>query len=191
MRYFVREKLLFFDDEFRILDDTGTEAFVVSPNGEGEWRFLDSDGLEHARIREVSGVFRKTYEIFRGSQKCAAMHRDWFSIFHWRFTVELPDHAEYTASGNFPDHEYEIHRAGAVVARVSRRWFAMHDAYGVHFAPGADTVLLLSAAVMIDHFLHLEACPPKPHAIDPPFVHVIPGIMGAAVGEGNGTLVRP
>jgi uncharacterized protein YxjI len=54
------------------------------------------------------------------------------------------------AHGNVVDHEYEIERDGDTVAKISKKWFRVRDAYGVDIAAGEDTALILAITVAID-----------------------------------------
>ena len=38
------------------------------------------------------------------------------------------------------------------VARISRSWFRIRDAYGVEVAPGEDAALMISIAVALESF---------------------------------------
>jgi uncharacterized protein YxjI len=58
--------------------------------------------------------------------------------------------------GDFLDREYAFERGGSEVARVSKRWFALTDTYGVEIADGEDDVLILASSVVIDMICHSD-----------------------------------
>jgi uncharacterized protein YxjI len=77
--------------------------------------------------------------------------------FSWgKFTVDVPGPDDLEAQGNFLDHEYTFERGGEVVAHVSKRWFKWTDTYGIE-VEGADDVLVLASAVVIDMVCHQES----------------------------------
>jgi uncharacterized protein YxjI len=54
------------------------------------------------------------------------------------------------AHGRVGDHEYEIERDGATVAKISKKWFRVRESYGVEVAAGEDAALILAITVAID-----------------------------------------
>jgi uncharacterized protein YxjI len=96
----------------------------------------------------------KTYQIFHGGDLAAVVKKELFSLFHHRFTVDVPGPDDLEAEGNFTDHDYTISRYGKVVATVSKKWFSFADTYGIEIANDEDQVLLLACAVVIDQACH-------------------------------------
>ncbi len=158
MRYLIREKLLCLGDDFRILDDSGRDAFLVDGRAFTLFReklsFRDPMGNELAFIRERLLALRKSYEIHRGGRLAAVVRKDLFNLFRCHFTVDVPGPDDYDAQGSFLDHEYTFRRGGRVVARVSKQWFTVRDTYGVDIVEGEDDVLVLAGAVVIDQLCH-------------------------------------
>ena len=70
--------------------------------------------------------------------------------------MDVPGPDDLEARGNFLDHEYTFERGGQIVARVSKTWFKLTDTYGVEIA-GADDVLILASAIVIDMVCHQES----------------------------------
>jgi uncharacterized protein YxjI len=68
--------------------------------------------------------------------------------------VDVPGPDDLEAHGDFLDHEYVVERGGRVVARVSKKWFALADTYAVDIEEQQDDVLVLAAAVVIDLVSH-------------------------------------
>jgi len=82
--------------------------------------------------------------------------KELFALLHHRFTVDVPGPDDLEAKGDFLDHEYVFTRGGREVARVSKRWFALADTYGVEIADGEDDVLILASAVVVDQACHRD-----------------------------------
>jgi len=71
-----------------------------------------------------------------------------------RYSVDFDEGDDYTAKGNFIDHEYEIERDGEKVAEVSKKWFRVRDTYGVEILGDQDVALVLAVTVCIDAMSH-------------------------------------
>jgi uncharacterized protein YxjI len=66
------------------------------------------------------------------------------------YVIEAADGGSLEVHGHVGRYNYEIRRAGDVVAAVSRNWFRAHDAYGVEVSIGEDEAMLVAAAVAIE-----------------------------------------
>jgi uncharacterized protein YxjI len=88
--------------------------------------------------------------IERGGRPHATVRRELLTLLHPHYSIDVEGGQTLEAEGSITEHEYEIRTSGQVVALVSRRWFSVHDTYGIAAAPGQDDVLLLAAAVCID-----------------------------------------
>ena len=95
-----------------------------------------------------------TYEISRGGKQLALVKKSLFTLFSCKFTVDVPGPDDLEASGSFTDHDYAFVRGGHEVARVSKKWFALTDSYGVEIKEGEDDVLILASTVVIDMCCH-------------------------------------
>lgn len=51
---------------------------------------------------------------------------------------------------------FEIRDGSQVVARISRKWFTIRDAYGVDVAPGQSDAFIIAIAVCLDRIHHDE-----------------------------------
>ena len=154
-RYKLRRKLFSIGEDFWVENDRGERVFKV--DGKvlriRETFVLESaDGAELATVEAKLIAIRPTMRIERDGQVIATVKRALFTLLHQRYDVELEDGEDLEAEGDITNHEYEIRsRAdGQTVATISKRWFTIHDTYGVAIAPGQDEVLLLAAAVCID-----------------------------------------
>ena len=157
MRYVMRQKIFAFGDDFVIKDETGAERFKV--DGKvftigNKLSFQDMNGQELAFIRQKLLSFAHKYEIFRGGDLAAVVKKELFTLFRWKFVVDVPGPDDLEAKGNFLDHEYEFTRGGRVVGSCSKKWFSWSDTYGVEVAPGEDDVLILASSVVIDMICH-------------------------------------
>lgn len=92
----------------------------------------------------------------RNGAVAAVVKKHLFTLFHCKFTVDVPGPDDLEAEGNFLDMEYVFRRGTQPVAEVSKRWFAWTDTYGVDVREGEDAVLILASTVVIDMVCHAD-----------------------------------
>lgn len=159
MRYVMKQKLFAWGDDFTIKTEDGTEAFFVDGKAfslGNKLSFQDLAGNELAFIRQKLLAWGPTYEIHRSGELAAVVKKQLFTLFHCRFTVDVPGPDDLEAQGSFMDREYTFTRAGEPVATVSKKWFSWADTYGVDIAAGQDEVLILASTVVIDMVCHQD-----------------------------------
>ena len=157
MRYVMRQKFFALGDDFQIRDEAGNEVFYVDGRALSfgdKLSFRDAHGAELAFISQRLMAWGPTYEIWRDGRLAAVVKKKLFTLFHHRFTVDVPGPDDLEAEGDFTDHEYEFRRGGRVVAVVSKRWFSWTDTYGIDVDDGEDDVLVLASAVVVDLACH-------------------------------------
>ena len=155
----MRQKLLSWGDDYTIKDEAGRELYLVDGKAisvGGQLSFRDMDGRELAFIKQKLFKLSPTYEIHRSGELAAVVKQELFALLHHRFTVDVPGPNDLEAKGDFLDHEYVFTRGDREVARVSKRWFALADTYGVEVAEGEDDVLILASAVVVDQACHRD-----------------------------------
>jgi len=151
----MREKVFAVGDDYWVEDEAGQRAFKV--NGKAlrlrkTFVLEDPAGAELARIREKKLSVRDTMVVAVGGRDVVVRKR-LFGI-RDRYIAEVDGGGEYTAKGNFVDHEYDIELDGTKVADVSKKWFRVRDTYGVGVIGEQDLPLILSITVCIDHLSH-------------------------------------
>jgi uncharacterized protein YxjI len=157
MRYVMRQKLLSLADNFTIKNEQEQDVFLVKGKlfsfGD-KLSFQDLAGNELVFIEQRLLNWSPTYELWKQGELLAVVKRELFSFIHHRFTVDVPGPDDLEAEGDFLDHEYTIARGDHVVATVSKRWFSWADTYGIETVDGADDVLILATAVVVDMVCH-------------------------------------
>lgn len=150
-RFRMREKIFDIGDDFWIEDEDGARLFKVDGKAvrfRETFVLEDTSGKELATIKEKKLAVRDTMTIESGGRE-AKVHKRMLGI-RDRYVVDFDDGKDYTAKGNFLDHEYEIERDGDKVAEVSRKWFRVRDTYGIEIEGEQDVPLLLAITVCID-----------------------------------------
>lgn len=157
MLYQMKQKMMCFGDDFIIRDQSGREMYYVDGKVlsiRDSLSFQEMNGHELATIRQRLLALGKTYDIEIGG-RTTTVHMHLFTLLRCKFTVDVPGPNDLEAEGSLLDMEYEFRTAGGdVAATVSKRWFAITDAYGVEVAEGQDPVLILASAVVIDQCCH-------------------------------------
>jgi uncharacterized protein YxjI len=152
-RYQLRRQLFSIGEDFWIENDRGERVFRVDGKVlsiHGRFVLEDPGGSELATIETKLLALRPTMRIERDGQVYATVSKALLTLLHHHYTIEVQGGMVLEAEGSITDHEYEIRSSGQVVAEISKRWFSIHDTYGVAVAPGQDAVLLLATAVCID-----------------------------------------
>ena len=160
MRYLMKQKLFCWGDDFAIKNAAGDEVFFVDGKAftlGNKLSFQDLQGNELAFIRQKLLSWGPTYEITRGGEVAAVVKKHLFTLFHCRFTVDVPGPDDLEAQGSFLDLEYTLQRGGQTVAEASKRWFSWTDTYGVDIRDGEDDVLILATTVVIDMVCHSDS----------------------------------
>lgn len=153
MIYLMKQKLIAFGDDFIIKDADGRDAFFVDGKAWSlghQLSFRDMVGNELAFIKQKLLSWGPTYEVYRSGQLQAVVRKPLFTLFRYKFTVDVEGPDDLEVEGDFFDHEYVFRRGSRQVAVVSRRIFSWTDTYGVDVAAGEDDVLILASAVVID-----------------------------------------
>lgn len=159
MRYMMRHRVFGIGGDSMIRDAEGHDVYFVDGAAISIGRRIaikDMQGHELATIQQRLISLTPAYEINRKSGPSATISKKLLSPFVDRLKVDLPGWDDIEVVGDIFHHEYAFHRGGREVARVSKKWFSIGEAYGVDIAPGQDDVLILASAVVIDELLHEE-----------------------------------
>jgi uncharacterized protein YxjI len=60
----------------------------------------------------------------------------------------------YKISGNFRSRDFKIKKDAVLVATISKKFFHIHDTYGIKIEQGEDVPFILAMAVVLDEVLH-------------------------------------
>ena len=157
MRYVLRQKMFSFGDDFTIQDETGRDVFLVDGKAFSlgdKLSFQDMQGHELVYIKQKLLSWGKTYELYSGGELAAVVKKKKFTLFRYKFSIDVPGPDDLEAQGDFFDREYTFTRGNREVARVSKAFFSWTDTYGVDVLPGENDVLILASAVVIDLIAH-------------------------------------
>jgi uncharacterized protein YxjI len=151
--YQLRRQLLAIGEDFWIQNAQGENVYKLDGKVltlTQTFALEDAAGTELARMKAEMLTLRRTMDIERGGQVVATVRKAFINILGQSFTVDIAGDGELHAQGDVLNHEFEIKSGDAVVATISKQWFASEFMYGIAIAPGQDDVLLLCAAIAVD-----------------------------------------
>lgn len=149
--YCMREKIFAIGDDYWIEDADGQKVYKVDGKAlriRDTFILEDATGAELAVIKEKKLAIRDTMTIEIGDREAKVKKR--LIGIRDRFNVDFDEGDDYTATGNFFEHEYRIEREGEKVAEVSKKWFRVRDTYGVEIEGEQNVPLILAVTVCID-----------------------------------------
>jgi len=153
MPYLVQERILSSGGDFWVTDDQGNQVYAISGQTMGlsqTFDLQDKSGAIVASMRKERWTSRDTMDIQRNGAVIATVQPAAFSPVHHRMVIKLASGGELEASGNFLEREFEIRSGDAVLAKISRSLFRLHDRYAVDVSPGQDDALMLAIAISMD-----------------------------------------
>jgi uncharacterized protein YxjI len=157
-RYRMRQRMLSIGDDYVIENDQGDRVYKLDGKAlriRKTILFEDMDGHELCKIQQRMLHLRDSMEIEGpDGNRIAMVHKAMVTPIRNRWVVKLEDGPDLHTEGDIVNHEYRIHRDGAKVAEVSKRWFRVRDTYGVEVAPGENDVLILATTAVIDNMAH-------------------------------------
>jgi uncharacterized protein YxjI len=151
--YQLRRQLLAIGEDFWVQNAQGENVYRLDGKVltlTQTFALEDASGNELARMKAEMLTLRKTMDITRDGQVVATVKKAFINILGQRFTVDIAGDGELEATGDILNHEFQVTAGNAVVATVSKQWFASELMYGIAIAPGQDEVLMLCIAIAID-----------------------------------------
>lgn len=149
MKLYMKQKVFSFADRFFIRDEEGRDQYYV----EGElfsWgkklHLYDADGREIAFIAQKVFSFLPKFFVYIDGQEVAEIVKE-FTFFRASYRI---DGLNWTVSGDFWDHEYEIYEGSEFVVSISKEWFTWGDSYLIDIADSVDPRYALAVVLAID-----------------------------------------
>jgi len=156
-RFVMKKDWFSFGDDYTIQDAAGEDVLKVDGKvfciGD-QLSIQTMDGRELAYIDQKMLSWGPTYEIWRNGSLAAVIKKSVFTLFHCKFTVDVPGPDDLVAEGDFWEHEYAFRRHGRQVASVSEKYFSWTNTYGIDVPHGEDPILVIAAAVVVDLCCH-------------------------------------
>ena len=97
---------------------------------------------------------KDTYSIFRKGNVLATVKKTLVAPMRQCLVVHVAGVENVEVEGDIADDEYEIHEGRSERAVVSRKPSPAAGTYGVEIVPGADDILILAIAVVVDMMIN-------------------------------------
>jgi uncharacterized protein YxjI len=160
MKYVVREKMFAIGDDYWIEDEHGRRAFYVDGKVlrvRETLELQDPGGEVVAVIHKKLLSLRDAMTVERDGQVLVTVKKKRLAFLHDVYRAELASGEELEVRGDLIDKEYDIEYEGERLARISRRWFSLRDAYAIDVErEDADPAMLIAVAVCVDRLVDKE-----------------------------------
>ncbi|MEV6005906.1 LURP-one-related family protein [Streptomyces sp. NPDC051976] len=160
MKFVVREKMFAIGDDYWIEDENGQRAFYVDGKVmrlRDTLELQDAQGAEVAVIRKKLVSLRDAMTIERDGQVLVTVKKKRLHLVHDVYRAELASGEELEVRGDLIGKEFDIEYEGERLARISRKWFTLRDAYAIDVErPDADAGMLIAVAVCVDRMVDKE-----------------------------------
>jgi uncharacterized protein YxjI len=164
--YVLKQKLASLSGDAWIEDDQGRRLFEVDGKAFRLRRTVllkDPSGVELYQISKSLMHVHRTFEIKRGDTLVATLQQGLVSFLGDKITVKFETGDELKVKGDILDHDFTIKRGGDVVVSASRKFFSLHNSYGVRVADGMDADIALAMVIALeqmeeeDNAAHVQA----------------------------------
>ncbi|OAA31514.1 hypothetical protein AT15_05425 [Kosmotoga arenicorallina S304] len=155
MRFQIREKVFSIGDKFTIKDQFGEDRYFVRGKvfSLGNKLYLeDMQGNELIYIEQKLLRLLPEYILYKNNKPIAKVKRK-ISFLRPKFEIE-GELGNFAISGNYMAHEFSILREGTTMAKVSKKWFAFSDIYGLEVYYDELTEFLIALTIVIDQVLY-------------------------------------
>jgi uncharacterized protein YxjI len=160
MKYVVREKMFAVGDDYWVEDENGNRAFYVDGKVMRVRETLelqDPHGTAVAVIHKKMLSLRDAMTVERDGRVLVTVKKKRLHLLHDVFRAELASGEELEIRGDIVDKEFDIEYAGERLARISRKWFSLRDAYAISVErEDADAAMLIAIAVCVDRLVDKE-----------------------------------
>ncbi|MBM9505859.1 LURP-one-related/scramblase family protein [Actinacidiphila acididurans] len=160
MKFVVREKIFGIGDDYWIEDENGRRAFFVDGKVlrlRDTLELQDADGAVVAVIHKKLLSIRDAMTVERDGQVLVTVKKKRLALLREVYRAELASGGELEIRGDLIDKEYDIEYDGDRLARISRRWFSLRDAYAIDVErDDADAAMLIAIAVCVDRLVERE-----------------------------------
>jgi uncharacterized protein YxjI len=160
MKYVVQEKMFAIGDDYWIEDEDGRQAFYVDGKVlriRETLELQDPDGEVVAVIHKKLVSLRDAMTIERGGEVLVTVRKKRIALVREVYRADLASGEELEIRGDLVGKEFDIEYEGERLARVSRKWFSLRDAYAVDVErPDADAAMLIAIAICVDRLAAKE-----------------------------------
>jgi uncharacterized protein YxjI len=144
-------------DDYWIEDEAGRRAFHVDGKVlrvRETLELQDPQGAVVAVIRRKMISVRDAMTIERDGDVLVTVRKKRLALLHDVYRADLASGEELEIRGDLVGKEFDIEYEGERLARISRKWFTLRDAYAIDVErPDADAAMLIAVAVCVDRLV--------------------------------------
>ncbi|SEN45566.1 Uncharacterized protein YxjI [Actinacidiphila rubida] len=160
MKFVVREKMFAIGDDYWIEDEAGNRAFYVHGKVlrvRETLELQDPSGAVVAVVHKKLLSLRDAMTVERDGQVLVTVKKKRLALLREVYRAELASGEELEIRGDLIDKEFDIEYEGERLARISRKWFSVRDAYAIDVErEDADAAMLIAIAVCVDRLVAKE-----------------------------------
>ena len=155
MKFYVREKVFSFGDNFTIKDINGYDAYKVVGkvfSFGNKLRLYTMDDRELAYIEQKLFKFLPEYYIYMDNSVEAVIKKE-FSFFKPKLRIESR-FGNFEVEGSIFAYNFTVYKNGMAVADINKKAFAFSDTYEVDISDNESYPFILSLVIAIDQIFH-------------------------------------
>lgn len=156
MKLYMKQEVFSWKDRFYIKDEEGQDRYYV----EGElfsWgkklHVYDLTGKEVAFIQQKLFSWLPRFYVYIEGVLVAEIVKE-LTFFKARYAIEG---LNWVVSGDFWDHDYEIHDGRDLVVSIQKEWFRWGDSYAMEIMDNQNEVHALAVVLAIDAALAAQS----------------------------------
>lgn len=152
MKLCIRQKVFSFRDKFYVTDENGNQVYYIESEFFTflkKFHIYSISGEEVGYIEQQFNLFLPRLDIYIYGELAASLQKH-FTLFCQEYTAEGPD---WSISGDFFCHDYQITHSGEAIAYINKEWFTFGDCYTVEALLPQNMLLSLAIMVSIDFVL--------------------------------------
>ncbi|WP_225744937.1 LURP-one-related/scramblase family protein [Marinilactibacillus sp. Marseille-P9653] len=149
MKYFIKQKVFSFNNQFSVKDESGQALYQV----EGKMlslgnklRIYNMYQEEVLYIEQKLLTFLPEYDLYKNGEKVATVKKE-FRFFKNDYSILGPD---WNVEGSIMAHDYVIEQRGNVIADINKEWLSWGDTYAIDIRDESQAELLLGVVIVID-----------------------------------------
>ena len=156
MRFYIKEKIFSFGDNFAITDEKGNSTFIVKGqvfSFGNKLRLYNDQGKELIYIEQKLFKFLPQYTIYAGNNELATVKKN-FTFFSHSFNI-TSIYGSYRLEGDFTAHEFTIYKDdGSFAASLRKKWFSFGDSYEIEIGDSENIPFTLALVIVVDQVIH-------------------------------------
>lgn len=150
MRFYIKQKVFSFKDQFKVKDEQERDAYYVEGKTFSLGNKLHIYNMQNEEILYIEQKLfslKPAFELYKNSEHVATVKKS-FNLFKNNYTIEGTN---WTIEGSILEHNYVINNdSGRTIAEVNRKLISWGDAYSIDIYDEKHVETLLGVVIVID-----------------------------------------